>query len=311
MSLLVRRVKEENQDTMDLAKYLKEKRAIVEDRLETYFPEPEGPASDIVASMRYSLVAGGKRLRPILCIAAAEAVGGAESEVLDVACALELIHTYSLIHDDLPVMDDDDLRRGKPTNHTVFGEAIALLAGDGLLTEAFHLMAGARLKEKVSARKLLEVIGMIARAAGYQGMVGGQVVDIQSEGKDVEFSTLEFMHAHKTGALICASVKSGVILGGGNGSQIEAMTSYGNCIGKAFQISDDNLDIESDTETLGKTVGADRQKGKTTYPSLIGLSRSKEIQAQLIETAILSLEAFDRGADPLREIARYIIERKK
>ena len=296
---------------MDLKSYLNEKREIIEESLKKQFPEPRGPAADVIKAMNYSLFAGGKRLRPILCIAGAEAVGGDEKDVIPVACALELIHTYSLIHDDLPVMDNDDMRRGKPTSHKVFGEAIALLAGDGLLTEAFHLMTETVLTERLDPRTLLNVMGMIATAAGYDGMVGGQVVDIQMEGKEVDPDIVEFIHRRKTGALINASVSAGAILGGGEENQVTAITSYGKNIGLAFQISDDILDIESDSRSLGKNVGGDACKGKITYPAVFGLSRSKEIREEMINMAIKSLEPFDHRADPLRHIARYIIERKR
>ncbi len=296
---------------MDLKTYLYEKRVMVEEALGGIFPEPEGPAADIISAMSYSLFAGGKRLRPILCMAGAEAVGGEAQDVLPVACAIELIHTYSLIHDDLPVMDDDDMRRGKPTNHKVFGEAVALLAGDGLLTKAFHVMTGADFVKRVSPKALLAVIGLIAKAAGYEGMVGGQVVDIQSEGKEVDPDVLEFIHTRKTAALISASVVSGAILVGGEDPQVKALSSYGQNIGLAFQVSDDILDIEGNSQELGKNVGSDERQGKITYPTLIGLSRSKEIQRELVEQAIESLELFDRRAEPLRQIAKYIIVRKK
>ena len=296
---------------MYLKSYLSEKKALVDSALEAYFPDPEGMASDVIDAMKYSLFAGGKRLRPILCLAGAEAVGGHERDCLPVACALELIHTYSLIHDDLPVMDDDDLRRGKPTNHKVFGEAVALLAGDGLLTEAFALMTTPDLTDHVPPRVVFKVIGLISQASGYRGMVGGQVVDIQSEGKVVDFSVVEFIHTHKTGALISASVTSGAMLGGGGESQIRAITSYGRKIGLAFQISDDILDIEGDSKAMGKETRADEKKGKTTYPSVLGLSKSKKIQSELVDAAIESLRKFDHSAEPLRQIAKYIIERNK
>jgi geranylgeranyl diphosphate synthase type II len=300
-----------NEAIPDLKTYLAEKKKRVEAALQGYFPEPEGLASDLIKAMRYSLFAGGKRLRPILCIAGAETVGGLGREVLPVACALELIHTYSLIHDDLPLMDDDDLRRGKPTNHKVFGEPIALLAGDGLLTEAFNLMTSADISGKISPQTLLRAISLISRAAGYDGMVGGQAVDIQWEGKKADLPVVKFMHIHKTGALITASVASGAILGGADGSQIEAITSYGEKIGLAFQISDDILDIEGDSKTMGKQAGADEQKGKMTYPAVLGLNESKRIQSELVQTAVLDLQEFGSRAEPLRQIARYIIERKK
>ena len=296
---------------MELNAYLNERKAIVDRELEACLPEPEGPASDVISAMRYSLFAGGKRLRPILCMAGAEAVKGVVAHVLPVACALELIHTYSLIHDDLPLMDDDDLRRGKPTNHKVFGDAVALLAGDGLLTEAFSLMTGPELRERVSPGIILKVIELISRAAGYRGMVGGQAVDIRSEGKTADLGLVEFIHTRKTGALITASVASGAMLAGGDEAQVEAITSYGQNIGLAFQISDDILDIEGDSKTLGKTAGADEQKGKITFPAVVGLDKSKELQAELVEAAIESLKGFDQESEPLRQIARYIIERKK
>jgi len=295
---------------MDLKTYLDEKRAMVEEALGGIFPTPEGPAADITRAMAYSLFAGGKRLRPILCMAGAEAVGGEAQDVLPVACAIELIHTYSLIHDDLPVMDNDDMRRGKPTNHKVFGEAMALLAGDGLLTEAFHVMTRADFENRVKPRALLTVIGLIAKAAGYGGMVGGQVVDIQSEGKEVDLSVVEFIHTHKTAAMIAASVSSGAILVGAEEDQVKALTSYGQDIGLAFQVYDDLLDIEGDSRELGKNVGSDARQGKITYPTVAGLSRSREIQGELVERAIESLKPFDHRADPLRYIARYVIERR-
>ena len=295
----------------DLHAYLSNKRAVVEMALEGCFPEPEGPESVVIEAMKYSLFAGGKRLRPILCIAGAETVGGTERDVLPVACALELIHTYSLIHDDLPLIDDDDLRRGKPTNHKVFGEAVALLAGDGLLTEAFNLMARAELAERVSSSLILKVIDIISRAAGCGGMVGGQVVDVKWEGKPADLSIVEYIHTHKTGALITASLASGAILAVGSERQVQAVTSYGEKVGLAFQISDDILDIEGDSKTMGKQAGVDAQKGKATYPAVAGLAESREIQSKLVEEAIESLSIFDQAADPLRGIARYIIERKK
>ncbi|MBW2610364.1 MAG: polyprenyl synthetase family protein [Deltaproteobacteria bacterium] len=296
---------------MDLKTYLVKKRALIDNALKAYLPEPEGPAAELIRAMNYSLFAGGKRLRPILCMAGAEAVGGDEQLALPVACALELIHTYSLIHDDLPAMDNDDLRRGKSTSHKVFGEAIAILAGDGLLTEAFHLMTRIDLPDKVDSRTLQEVIALIATAAGYQGMVGGQVIDIQTAGTEIEPSLVEFIHTHKTGALIAASVSSGAILGHGSKQQVEAVTSYGNSIGLAFQISDDILDVEGDSNEMGKGVGGDAQKGKNTYPSVHGIEKSKKILREIIEKAVEPLKQFDLRADPLRHIARYIIERKR
>lgn len=295
----------------ELKTYLAEKKEMVETALHRYFPEPEGLISDLTEAMRYSLFAGGKRLRPILCVAGAEAVGCPGEDVLPVACAMELIHTYSLIHDDLPLMDDDDFRRGKPTNHKVFGEAIALLAGDGLLTEAFSLMTSSHISPRIPHKALLRAIHLISRAAGHEGMVGGQTVDIQWEGRGANPEVVHFMHTHKTGALITASVASGAVMGGARESQIQTLVSYGEKIGLAFQISDDILDIEGDSETMGKQTGADQGKGKTTYPAVLGLEESRKIQSDLVQTAIQDLQGFDRRAEPLRWIARYIIERKK
>jgi geranylgeranyl diphosphate synthase type II len=293
---------------MDLKAYLRDKRALVDEALKSVFPEPQGFAADVVRAMTYSLFAGGKRLRPILCIGGAEAVGKEGRTILPFACSLELIHTYSLIHDDLPVMDNDDLRRGKPTSHKVFGEAVALLAGDGLLTEAFRLMAGT---SGVDPRALLKVIRLVGSAAGYQGMVGGQVVDIQSEGKPVDPSLVNYIHSHKTGALIHASVTSGAILGEGTEEQVNAISSYGEKIGLAFQIADDILDVEGDSKTMGKGVGGDARKKKITFPAAVGLQKAKEIQGRLVEEAVGALKTFDEKADPLRSLALYIIERKK
>jgi geranylgeranyl diphosphate synthase, type II len=295
---------------MNLKSYLGERKKIVDEALERFAPSVEGPASRVSEAMNYSLFAGGKRLRPILCMAGASAVGGDEMAVLPVACGLEMIHTYSLIHDDLPCMDNDDLRRGKPASHKAFGEAVALLAGDGLLTEAFSLMAGADLCAGDPVRQM-RVVGLIARAAGYKGMVGGQVADILSEGNALNPSLVEYIHTRKTGALICASVASGAILGNGSEEQVKAVTFYGEAIGLAFQISDDILDIEGDPEKMGKKPGGDANKKKITYPSVLGLRESKEIQEKLVRKAVAVLDGFDHKADPLRDLARYIVERNQ
>ncbi len=294
---------------MDLKKYLEEKRKIVDEALKEYFLDSkESLLKKLKDSMKYSLFAGGKRLRPILCIAGAEAVGGNYRDVLPIACALEFIHTYSLIHDDLPSMDNDDLRRGKPTNHKVFGEAIALLAGDGLLTDAFYIMTK---YIKADPERLIKAINLISEAAGSNGMVGGQAVDIESEGKDVDVFTLEFIHKHKTAALIRASVTSGAIIAGAIENQISSLYEYGMNVGLAFQIADDILNVIGDPKLLGKSVGSDRAKNKVTYPSVLGLEESRRLEEELVEKAISCLEGFDSKADPLREIAKYIIERKR
>jgi geranylgeranyl diphosphate synthase type II len=290
--------------------YLDERRDLVDKALEKVMPQPSGLASEVITSMNYSLFAGGKRLRPILCIAGAEAVGGSADDVLPVACALELIHTYSLIHDDLPAMDNDDFRRGKPTNHTVFGEAVALLAGDGLLTLAFNLMARNGTEGSIAEGVLIRVIDLISHAAGYAGMVGGQTVDIAYEGKEPDPAVVQYIHRHKTGALIAASVTSGAILAGCNEEQERSINRYGQQVGLAFQIADDVLNIEGDSSVMGKGIGSDKARGKMTYPSVFGITDSKRTQEELVDSAIDSLTGFDKKADPLRGIARYIIKRK-
>ncbi|MEE9528294.1 MAG: farnesyl diphosphate synthase [Syntrophobacteria bacterium] len=292
----------------DLQQYLEARRLMVEEALEVALPQQDGPETRVVEAMRYSLFAGGKRLRPILCLAASEAVGGDLKAAMPAGCALEMIHTYSLIHDDLPAMDDDDLRRGKPTNHKVFGEAIAVLAGDGLLTEAFVLLSD---YNSLLPERAVQVIGVIAEAASYRGMVGGQVVDILSQNKRAELETVQQMHSRKTAALIAAATESGALSGKGSEAQVAALGRYGRAIGLAFQIADDILDIEGDTELLGKTTGADVARGKVTYPAAVGLERSRQAANEMVNDALAALEGFDDRANPLRSLANYIITRKK
>lgn len=292
----------------DLKQYLEARRLMVEEALEVALPKQDGPESRVVEAMRYSLFAGGKRLRPILCLAASEAVGGEVQAAMPAGCALEMIHTYSLIHDDLPAMDDDDLRRGKPTNHKAFGEAIAILAGDGLLTEAFVLLSD---DNSLLPERAVQVIGVIAKAASYRGMVGGQVVDMLSQNKRADLETVQQMHSRKTAALIAAAAESGALAGKGSEAQVAALARYGRAIGLAFQIADDILDIEGDTELLGKTTGADEARGKVTYPAAVGLERSRQAADEMINDALAALEGFDDRATPLRSLANYIITRKK
>ena len=292
----------------DLKQYLEARRLMVEEALEVALPQQDGPETRVVEAMRYSLFAGGKRLRPILCLAASEAVGGDLKTAMPAGCALEMIHTYSLIHDDLPAMDDDDLRRGKPTNHKVFGEAIAILAGDGLLTEAFVLLSD---YNSLLPERAVQVIGVIAEAASYRGMVGGQVVDILSQNKRADLETVQQMHSRKTAALIAAATESGALTGKGSEAQVAALARYGRAIGLAFQIADDILDIEGDTELLGKTTGADEARGKVTYPAAVGLERSRQTANEMVNDALAALEGFDDRANPLRSMANYIITRKK
>ena len=296
---------------MDLKKYLQEKEDIVNKALDTLLPKEDEFPQRLHKAMRYSVFAGGKRIRPILAIAAAEVFGKTAANVINIACAIELIHTYSLIHDDLPAIDNDDLRRGLPTNHKVFGEAIALLAGDALLTKAFQIMSQASAVSGQQSALLLKSIHEIAKAAGSTGMVGGQVVDIESEGKEVAFPVLEYIHIHKTGELILASVKAGAILAGAENKELETITRYGEAIGLAFQIADDIIDVEGNKEDVGKNIGGDAKKGKVTYPSLLGVDESRKRAKELVDMAITALKDFDRKAEPLREIARYIVERRK
>ena len=296
---------------MDLKAYLKERCQLVDEALDRSLPAEDMLPVSLHRSMRYSVFAGGKRVRPILMLAACEAVGGNTEQAMPAACAMEMIHTYSLIHDDLPAMDDDDFRRGNPTNHKVFGEAVAILAGDALLTEAFILMSSPEWGVKTDSDRVRAVIREIAHAAGSCGMVGGQVVDMESEGnKEIDLATLQYIHTHKTGALMKASVKAGAILGGADAAGIDAMTRYGEAIGLAFQIADDILDVEGTTEEIGKDAGSDAERGKATYPALVGMADAKRRAAELVEIALESLEPFDAKADPLREIAKYIVYRK-
>ncbi|NWF54230.1 MAG: polyprenyl synthetase family protein [Syntrophaceae bacterium] len=294
---------------MDLAAYLQRRRRLVDEALKRWIPSEDAFPFQVHKAMHYSLFAGGKRLRPILALAASDAVGGLIRDVLPLACSFELIHTYSLIHDDLPSMDNDDLRRGKPTSHRVFGEALAILAGDALLTEAFHLAARPDLMKGVSPRRRIQALWHLARAAGSLGMVGGQTVDILTQGKRVDAATLEYIHTRKTGALISASVAAGAILGGATARQYRSLQGYGEKLGLAFQITDDLLDEEGEETKLGKAVGKDQSKGKATYPGLYGIPESRRQAEGLITEALHHLQSFDRRANPLRQIAGFILKR--
>ncbi len=297
---------------MDIQKYLQEKKDLVDSALERYLPKEEGFSATLGQAVRYSLFAGGKRIRPILSIASFEAVGGKGDGILPFACAMEMIHTYSLIHDDLPAMDNDDYRRGKLTCHKVFGEAISILAGDALLTEAFKLMSQRPLIDhfQFEERLVLEIINEVASASGIFGMVGGQAVDIESEGKEIDFPTLQYIHTHKTGALILVSIRMGAKLGRADEDRLRALSHYGERIGLVFQIVDDILNVQGKRELLGKTTGSDLRRGKATYPSLFGLEESKRKAEELAESAVQSLHSFGLEADPLREIAWYIVKRE-
>jgi geranylgeranyl diphosphate synthase type II len=279
--------------------------AMVESRLKGIFGDGRSPAP-LVASMEYSLLAGGKRLRPVLCLAWAELVGGEAAKVLDFACAIECIHTYSLIHDDLPAMDDDDLRRGKPSNHKQFDEATAILAGDGLLTEAFTLATSLALQPD----RILKAVLHLSTAAGPRGMVGGQVLDMGLTGKAATLPELRRMHAMKTGALIESSCVTGCILGGGNDAAEAQASEYGRAIGLAFQVTDDILDVVGDTAQLGKPAGSDEAQGKSTYPALLGIDQSRLLARQSVDQALAALADYSHPrADFLRAVALYILDR--
>lgn len=292
-----------------LEEYLRQQQQRVEAALDRLLPALDEYPPRLMDAMRYSMFAGGKRLRPILVLAATETVGGETTPALPAACALEYVHTYSMIHDDLPAMDDDAYRRGKPTSHMVYGEALAILAGDALLTHAFELLSGPPLVDHFPAPVLLQVSHCLARAAGSVGMIGGQVIDMESEGQEVELAVLEYIHQHKTAALIEASVTMGSLLGGGTPEQIQALRTYGHQIGWAFQIADDILDVEGDAALLGKDVGRDVAQEKVTYPALLGVEESRQRATDLVQEAIEALDTFGEHAERLRQIAHYVVSR--
>lgn len=282
----------------------------VDAALEHLFVAPQPDLQRLYHAMRYSVTNGGKRVRPLLAYAACEALGGNVEHANGAACAVELIHAYSLVHDDLPAMDDDDLRRGKPTTHKAFDEAAAILAGDGLQTLAFEVLSSAELNP-LSAELRLEMIATLARASGPAGMVGGQAIDLGSVGQALGQAALENMHRHKTGALIEASVALGALASGNAEPKVlTALQRYAQAIGLAFQVQDDILDIESDTSTLGKTQGKDQANDKPTYPALLGLPNAKAYALELRDHALAALEDLGAAAEPLRMLARYIVERR-
>lgn len=300
----------------NIKSYLASKRELVDRKLDSLLKYSPKNTSPLEESIRYSALSGGKRLRPILMIASNEAFGGKEEMVLPIACAIEMIHTYSLIHDDLPCMDDDSLRRGIATNHNVYGEAVAVLAGDALLTDAFNIMVREGLSSGLRPKILTEVVGDISHAAGSKGMIKGQSIDLALEGttlalertKDISVGQVEKMHSLKTGALIEVSVTVGAKIGGANDKQIKKLVTYAKALGLAFQIVDDILDIEGG-KGIGKEVGADARNKKTTYPELVGLKRSKRKAQELTKKAFKALKDFDDKATPLREIALYLADR--
>ncbi|MFM7268667.1 MAG: geranylgeranyl diphosphate synthase CrtE [Cyanobium sp.] len=307
MTAAVTTIQEPTPDSFDFAAYLQAARIRVEGALDSSLG-PERPES-LREAMRYSLLAGGKRLRPILCLAACELAGGSSDLAMGTAVALEMIHTMSLIHDDLPAMDNDDLRRGRPTSHKVFGEANAILAGDALLTRAFEMVA--LRSPGVPAERLLRVVGELSLASGAPGLVGGQVVDLECEGRSVDLETLEYIHLHKTGALLRACVISGALIAGAPDPLLGALGTYARGIGLAFQIIDDILDLTASSEVLGKTAGKDLTADKTTYPKLLGLQKSRLRAEALVAEAKTSLEPWRDRAAPLLALADYITSRDR
>lgn len=292
----------------DLQQYLHSRAQLVERALEQYLPADDIVPEILHRSMRYSTLGGGKRLRGILALAAAEVAQGSGEAALPLAAALEMIHAFSLIHDDLPCMDDDDWRRGKPSNHKMFGEAIALLAGDALLTRAFYLLTRLSLPDDAA---VVNIVAEVAQAVGSEGLIGGQVVDLQSEGKNVDRATLEYIHRHKTGDLITVALRTGAMVGGAGKDLLASLTTYGREMGLLFQITDDILDVEGDADKLGKPVGSDATQGKATYPALFGMERAKEAARGAAEGAVAALEGLGEDAWPLRELAGYILHRDR
>lgn len=289
----------------------KENIALIDRKLSEYLPEQDLMQADLFHSMRYSLLAGGKRIRPVLVLEFCRICGGEEKAALPFACAVEMIHTYSLIHDDLPCMDDDDMRRGRPSNHKVFGESMALLAGDGLLTLAFETMLSEETVRLAGAQRAAKSAGILAAAAGARGMVGGQVIDLMSEGRVIPLDTLKKMDECKTGALIVAASKMGCVLGDATEEQLDAAENYARAIGLAFQIVDDILDVTGNTETLGKPAGSDMENDKCTYVTLMGLENAKKAVDDLTQKAVDSLACFGSGANYLTELAGELAARQK
>jgi geranylgeranyl diphosphate synthase type II len=295
---------------VDIHAYLDQQRQRVDQFLEQSLPDTLRDPEKLYESMRYSLLGGGKRVRPILTIAAAQALGYDNDAMLPFAASLEFVHTYSLIHDDLPAMDDDDYRRGRLTNHKVFGDGMAILAGDALLTMAFELCSRDEGDHVLTVGQQLTIVRELAFGSGHQGMVGGQVMDILAENQEVELAQLQKIHSHKTGQLIRAAVRIGGIIGGASSMQLQSLTGYAEDIGLAFQIADDVLNMVGTREELGKDAGTDEKRGKKTYPSFFGIDGARQLGNECVERALNRLESFDHQADPLRHMATYIMMRR-
>lgn len=293
---------------MKLQQYLAKREQQINRALDRCLGDSNG-AAKLHEAMRYSLFAGGKRIRPVLALAATEAVDGPLARTMAFACALEMIHTYSLIHDDLPAMDDDSLRRGKPSNHVVYGEAMAILAGDALLTEAFRVMAESVAAAGKARTRAAQVLVELTVAAGARGMVAGQAADMLAENTDVNLPTVELIHVRKTGALIRAAVRGGAVLGGATAGQLRRLTRFAEYLGLAFQITDDILDVEGTTSRTGKLEGRDMARHKATFPGVLGMPAAKARAQELLVDMLAQLEPFGRKAEPLREIARFVVDR--
>ena len=292
----------------DLTQFIVSRTESVNEALDRYLPATSTRPHTIHKAMRYSLFAGGKRMRPALCLAAACACGGRESDAMPLACAVECIHTYSLVHDDLPAMDNDDYRRGKLTNHKVFGEGIAVLAGDALLTQAFEIATLAKGWPRYPHR---EIVAEIAQAAGSLQLIAGQVADLEAEGKKISAAHLRYIHERKTSALLCCSVRLGGMSANCTPAQLKALTAFGYNVGLAFQVIDDILDVTQSSEKLGKTAGKDTKAHKATYPSIVGLERSRRIAEDLTGRAFAALKSFGRRAFALEALAQYLLKRDR
>lgn len=308
MAVAAMRVGPDDSATFDLEAYLSRRQQLINRALDRFVPAERVKPPTIHQAMRYSLFAGGKRMRPILCLAAAEACGGVEEAALPLACAVELIHTYSLIHDDLPAMDNDDFRRGKPTNHKVFGEAIAILAGDALLTQAFEVAAQ---WPGTSRYPVQQAILELARAAGSKHLIAGQVADLEAQGRRLSVPQLRFIHERKTSALLCCAVRLGGMSANATPAQLAALTAFGRSVGLAFQIIDDILDVTQTTEQLGKTAGKDVAAQKATYPAVVGLEKSRLIARRLTDRAFAALRVFKGRAQALQALARFLLHRDR
>ncbi|MFQ5683925.1 MAG: polyprenyl synthetase family protein [Candidatus Binatia bacterium] len=297
------------ESAFEIDDYLRGRKTLIDRSLDRYLKECKPHPQSLYQAMRYSIFPGGKRVRPILTLATGELFGGKHKSLLPFACALEFIHTYSIIHDDLPALDDDDFRRGEPASHKVFGEGIALLAGDALLTEAFCLMSRPQVVRVLGPKRTLELIREISYAAGVGGLVGGQAIDLEAEGSDVDIAKVEYIHVCKTGALILTAARVGARIGGARPQEIRRISRYSEFLGLAFQIADDILDVQDGAGGPSQSLAKDKEKKKATYPSVVGLPAAKNRLQELLHQGLEEIKNFGREADPLRGIAHYVVDR--